>query len=872
MADPIVVQYKWGSPADFGIASSQGITVYAYQINVPVNPPPFPGGNITLIAQEIIFADGAVLDVSGAPGNVPGPVPSGNNPGDNGAAGNPGVIGQGGGSISIYAQVITGTATLNANGGSGSPGGNGGDGARGEAGAPGQDGLAGGNAGGGGQGGAGGPGGTVVVKCADASGAVLSLSAAGGPGGVPGNAGEPGPGGAAGEQQGRWSQNPRGSGNPTEPNLFWIPGPPTYPGKVGDIPPSGGPGANGASGTATSHPDQAGLVAAIVPLLPATYWNMLLSSATESYYDDSYTDASNTLGWMNTIGSNGTASVDASVKRARVLIAQMQSGVDVYGHPGNYVQALSVGTYETNNAALVNDGMALEAALAAYQAQQVVEETQIANLKNSMSKAQNQVTKNASDRADLISQGGALGRQLEELLTLQMAAMAVVNQSSAELQEALSKGNGCSFSEIMTAVTLIITVASAVTGAGSALSIAIAVAGAATSADKLLDSPTLPGFQPVIKNIDFIVSTVGAGGTPFNQLVTAYNNLKASLGGNAPDPKNDSTKFVMTDSDFTTVRAQFEAKVKQLPESPERDNYENAVNQYLDIVQLRNQQLLSFDGLAFKIASLDDSTTTLQTSIDASNGDLIEDQSQEEVVAAAVQDFTNVRNALLKSAYFELLQQSRALDFWSLNPQETAKQYDTFEALNSILAALIARKLDALQTFANPPATFSSSPGGFVIPLTSADRAALAKTGTYSFLISVDHPVFSNLAQVLADQVSLTFVAADGSAISPLRLNLEHSGYHKFRDINGKIYEFLTPPRTVVQDTGGPIQTTAGFSGVDTSLDPGNPAAAAYVGVSPFTRWKVTVINDPGVYAALGSAKELSLSISGTARALVGSS
>jgi hypothetical protein len=34
----------------------------------------------------------------------------------------------------------------------------------------------------------------------------------------------------------------------------------------------------------------------------------------------------------------------------------------------------------------------------------------------------------------------------------------------------------------------------------------------------------------------------------------------------------------------------------------------------------------------------------------------------------------------------------------------------------------------------------------------------------------------------------------------------------------------------------------------------------------------VTVINDPGVYAALGSAKELSLSISGTARALVGSS
>ena len=872
MADPIVVQYNWGSPADFGMASSQGITVYAYQINVPVNPPPFPGRNIILIAQEINFADGAVLDVSGGAGQVPGPAPSGINPGDNGAAGNPGNSGQNGGSINIYAQVITGTATLNANGGSGSPGGDGGNGAPGQAGAPGGDGEDGGAAGGGGQGGAGGQGGTVVVQCGDASGAVLSLSAAGGPGGGPGNAGQPGRGGAAGEQTGRWSQNPRGSGNPTEPNLFWIPGPPTYPGKVGYVPPSGGPGSNGASGTATSNADQAGLLSAIVPLLPTTYWNMLLSSATESYYDDDYDDAGNTLGWMNTIGSNGTPAVDASVKRARVLIAQMQSGFDVYGHPGNYVQALSVGTYETNNSALVNDGVALEAALAAYQAQKAADSAQINNLLQSVNKAQSQVAKNQTDRADLISQGGALGKQLEELLTLQMAAMAVVNQSSAELQEALSKENGCSFSEIMTAVTLIITVASAVTGAGSALSVAIAAAGAATTADKLLDSPTLPGFQPVIKNIDFIMSTVGAGGTPFNQLVTAYNNLKASLGGNAPDPKNDSTKFVMTDSDFATVRAQFEAKVKQLPESPERDNYESAVNQYLDIVQLRNQQLLSFDGLAFKIASLDDSTTTLRTSISASDGDLIEDQSQEEVVAAAVQDVTNVRNALLKSAYFELLQQSRALDFWTLNPQDTAKEYDDFGALNSILAALIARKLDALQAFANPPATFSSASGGFVIPLTSADRTTLAKTGTYSFLISVDHPVFSNLAQVLADQVSLTFVAADGSAISPLRLNLEHSGYHKFRDINGKIHEFLTPPRTVVQDTGGPIQTTSGFSGVDTSLDPGNPATAAYVGVSPFTRWKVTVINDPGVYAALGNAKELSLSISGTARALVGNS
>ena len=870
MANP-TVQYNWPFPSDLGSgSSSEAITVYAYSINVPVILPPFPGGNITLIAHDVVFADGAVLDVSGAAGQVPLQATSGDETVINGSGGVKGGLGQDGGAIHIYAQVITGTATLNANGGSGGQGGEGGNGAAGEAGASGQDGDNGGAAGGGGQGGDGGSGGTIVVQAGDVSGAALSISAAGGAGGVPGNAGQPGRGGAAGQQTGRWSQG--GSDNPTQPQLTWIPGSPTHPGKTGSVEPSGGPGAIGAAGTATSTPDPAGLVSAIVGLLPASYWSMLLLYATQFYYDGSYTQAGNTLGWMNTIGSNGTPAVDASVSRARTLIAQMQSGFDVYGHPRNYVQALSVGTYETNNAALVDDGVGLETALNAELAQQVTAATQITDLQNSLHKAQSQAAKNGTDRANLITQGELLGEQLEALLTQQMAAMAVVNETSAELQEALSSGHGCTFSEIMSAVTLIISVAAAATGAGSVLSIAMAVASAAIKADQLADPPTLPGFQPVIKNINFIMSTVGAGGDPSNQLVTAYNNLKTSLGGKAPDPKDDGTKFVMTDTDFATVRTQFETKLKQLPESPERDNYEDAVNNYLDIVQLRNQQLLSFDGLAFKVASLDDSTSTLQDSITATNGDLNTLQGQEQALTTVVEDLTNVRNVLLKSAYFELLQQSRALDFWTLNPQDSTQEYDDFGGLQGILGGLITRKLDALQVFANPPATFSTATGGIIIPLSTSDRTVLAATGTYSFLISVDHPVFSNLAQVLANQVTLTFVGADGVAVQPIRLILEHSGYHKFKDVSGKIYEFLTPPRPVVQDTGGSIETNAQFSGTDTSLDPGNEAAAAYVGVSPFTRWKVTVTNDPGVYAALGNAKELSLNISGTARALVGSS
>ena len=57
--------------------------------------------------------------------------------------------------------------------------------------------------------------------------------------------------------------------------------------------------------------------------------------------------------------------------------------------------------------------------------------------------------------------------------------------------------------------------------------------------------------------------------------------------------------------------------------------------------------------------------------------------------------------------------------------------------------------------------------------------------------------------------------------------------------MSGNYYKFLTRPRPVAIDSGGQIYIRSQFSGPDMSLDSSYAVASAYVGVSPFTRWKI---------------------------------
>ena len=61
--------------------------------------------------------------------------------------------------------------------------------------------------------------------------------------------------------------------------------------------------------------------------------------------------------------------VDSNLERASTLILQLKTGLDFYGHPKNYAQTLSVGTWEASNSSIIAGGIALDTAISNYQAQ-----------------------------------------------------------------------------------------------------------------------------------------------------------------------------------------------------------------------------------------------------------------------------------------------------------------------------------------------------------------------------------------------------------------------------------------------------------------------------------------------------------------------
>lgn len=276
-----------------------------------------------------------------------------------------------------------------------------------------------------------------------------------------------------------------------------------------------------------------------------------------------------------------------------------------------------------------------------------------------------------------------------------MKAQSVLNDAAANLKASLDNPGGCSFSEIISAASLIATFATGLPVAAGTIASAASAAG-----NDLSQPPTMNNVNSIVKQVVLIKNTVGDESKKLSDIVKAYSDIKSSL-GKAPDPTYDATKILIDQKDFSDVRSQFEAKISQLPESSEKDAYEDASNNYLNIVQVRNQQLLSFNGLAFNVQDIDATSLSLAQNIGGLNNQKLALQAAS--VDVLTEQLADLKSGLLQSVYFQLLLHSRALDYWTLNPTEPDIEYPDFTALKGILAKLLLRKTDALTKFLTPP-------------------------------------------------------------------------------------------------------------------------------------------------------------------------
>ena len=85
MADPVL---ELDAEPLLGLGTSPYV-IQAYRIHLAAATRyVLPAGSVTLIANEIIFDDGVVIDVSGSNGQPEGKANPGAQPGDNGSPGN----------------------------------------------------------------------------------------------------------------------------------------------------------------------------------------------------------------------------------------------------------------------------------------------------------------------------------------------------------------------------------------------------------------------------------------------------------------------------------------------------------------------------------------------------------------------------------------------------------------------------------------------------------------------------------------------------------------------------------------------------------------------------------------------------------------
>jgi hypothetical protein len=548
--------------------------------------------------------------------------------------------------------------------------------------------------------------------------------------------------------------------------------------------------------------------------------------------------------------------IAAANARAAALLAQLNSGLDYFGYHTNYLPILRVSQYEADNAAIAAGGVALQNGLAIYQQQQQNLAQQNAVLKQSRDQAQVELDKVTDERQQIPSQQDQLSTIIDQLQVERDRSKADVLAKVGALNATLHS-SGCTIVQVVEIAGAVISVVGTM---GSSLPV-IAAAAASALGGVVYQGPSNPGtrVQGLIPNVKVQIKDFEIIKGQYDAMVDGYQKAKSAIDAAKADNDVDAVKFLVEDGDFDKIRAEVEKDVHSLPESSEKQAYLLAMDHYLAVTQMRNQQLLAFDGLSFRLQ---------QTGSDIVRWNVAKSAATEQLQRNALADPATIvaqvqgtLNLLRKQLQFQVYQEARALDFWSLQHAEAPRLEQDFNLLTGSLAQLTARKDRLLNNTSNPPGSLTfditEEPG-------AADLAALRNTGKYVFQILTDDSRFPDVSQILIDKIEVTFVDADDMPIRPSHYTLSHSGYHAFVSTDGTRLDFMSRTRSItniVAANGTAVLSSTFATAGDARF---TDALGSYVGVSPFTRWELKV--NIGLLPSLDTLKKLRLSFTGSAQ------
>ncbi|MGH8581482.1 MAG: collagen-like triple helix repeat-containing protein [Gammaproteobacteria bacterium] len=755
--------------------------------------------------------------------------------GGRGQDGHPGVQGAQGapGANTNVVVIAPEPAPPAASGGTGQPGGQGGN--------PGAS-------------GSGGPGGSIQISVVDFAPAVLSVQDAGGNGGPAPAAGAGGPGGLGGPPG---SYYVSGGGpsvkTPGEPGHQGPQGPPAaLQGAPGLAGPTGADTLNGtAVAVGATYPPAS--YTAIAPYFPTEQLVLTQQAAGLAFLgaqtQQVYQDVLSLLLWLRNItgpflsssfSPPGWQPADIQLAQqinafAAAQISNFQSGFDFYGHPFDWVPILTLSEYQTNISEWLAIGEDIEDQYTIYTAEQQTAAAQLAAVQSAVHQLQSTIQSLQQQIAGIGLQiqdaDTAIAAMRTQLQQQQSAINADTQTFTAAFQSYTKKQTGCSFTEVVTAVSSIVQI-----GAGLVDGIGV-LTGAFTAEN------AAQGAMGAIKNGIAVIEKVALG---MDDIQKGLNAIEGFIP--KPNPDNVTAMLAADQQDFDNFISQY------LNDFQAAQTLKDAVDDYFSMVNALNQAILSYNGLYVTQAGLQAQLNQFDQQL-AQVGPVLA-QSQPDPSLAVCASFMGSAYSAIKSILIQqLYEENRAYYFWSLESQPFSTTGLTIASLAQTHAVLMQQIESAQQQSAAPYQPFTQA-----VTISAADLplafSRLKTSQTLSFSISPSDPAFDNMYQVIASSYQLEFPDIK-VASGVLFVELLHPGTSVQVSVSNSTIQFTHAQRSVPYkiDYGNPANTGGGVLGA---------ADQGFVGLSPFTLWTLNFSESGNSWLDLSTIQSLVITFTGT--------
>ncbi len=700
----------------------------------------------------------------------------------------------------------------------------------------GQNGLHGGRAGSPGLSKDGGKGGLIALNVMDPVDLAVIYSIAGGEGGVPASAGDRGPGGHGGAGTVCHMYN-RTTGRPTPDEKApdgkdgALGGEATSAGSTGATGPAGGPlKFNGAPFTGAAPPPYS--FTALAQDLSLSQLLIAQNAADQDFLnaksEPEFVAVADAYTWLVQIDEPFTDS-HAAIDAARVSVPEqkvragihnsavvslmrLQQGLDYYGHSYNWAPVLNLNNLVTRTSQIINLGKVVEDQFNRYldktltdkqrmqafgQAKQEIDR-KLAEFVSEIEKLQPQI--DAFD-AEVAKYSESLRKQRTLLLEGQL-------KFKDELIEYLRKENDLGFEGFLDMIgTLISCAAGVVEGIG----------GIKTAIDAVKKAGEFS------KQVKGIVEVLKKAKATIDSIKKAYATITEYVDSGNPN----AAKIMVDGGEFDKFLKKYLGKFDAAGE------LRKALAYYQTLAQARNMAAYNYTTLVAQVLSIQAQHDQLYSGIQHINAEIAVHQDNVlAIYTAYLKDaYEDVQRNLLRNIY----QENRAYQYWSLKD----RPLQTNDLNIATQAAAHDRLMADIDAFRENNEAFSDFNQKLVV---SADRypnefAAMPESRSLTFELDIrKEPGFENMRFIIARSFTLEFPeVADGDHV--LFVNLVHSGQAVLNsDTNldklDAVHVFSHRPRVLPYkiDYKEPDNTAGG------NLGEGDQG---YIGLSPFTLWRI---------------------------------